>query len=93
MEEDPRVSDEATGLPPLEELNEDEVMIVAAWASGEGVVQTPLAVEPIAVRYLHLRGLALSDDGTPEWVQAHVAVPVDHAIDVAVALGGGHAPT
>jgi hypothetical protein len=56
---DPRVSDEATGLPPLEELGDDETLVVLAWSSGEGLASNPLAGDvPVAVRYLHLRGLA-----------------------------------
>jgi hypothetical protein len=85
---DPRVSDEATGLPPLEELNDDETILVVAWASGSGVAQSPMAEETVPCRYLHLRGVAQGPDG-PEWAQIHIAVPVEHAVDVAAALAAG----
>lgn len=87
--DDDRLTDEATGLPPLDELGDDEVLVVLAWASGEGLAQLPDSPTPLAVRYLHARGLAKAPDGTVEWVQVHLAVPMDHAMDVAVALGGG----
>lgn len=86
---DPRVSDEATGLPPLDELGNDPAMIVLAWASGEGVVSSPHTGEALAVRYVHLRGLIEAPTDEPhkvEWAQVHIAVPVEHAMDVAAAL-------
>jgi len=90
------VSDEATGLPPLEEIApDDEAMIVLAWAGGSGIVQSPHTTEPIAVRYLHVRGLALPNDAEKAqgaqatWVQVHIAVPVEHSMDVASALAAG----
>lgn len=89
--DDPRVSDEATGLPPLEEIGTDPALIVLAWASGDGLVVGPHTDEPVAVRFLHLRGLIEAEPGSAhkvEWTQIHVAVPVEHAMDVALALGG-----
>jgi hypothetical protein len=90
---DPRVSDEATGLPPLEELGDDETLVVLAWSSGEGLASNPLAGDvPVAVRYLHLRGVANSDLAAgvvAEWAQLHIAVPVEVALDVAADLARG----
>lgn len=92
---DPRLTDTATGLPPLEELGDDEVLVVLAWSSGEGIATNPLAGRgadgTVAVRYLHMRGLANSElaDGRVEWAQAHIAVPVDVCLDVAADLARG----
>lgn len=89
---DPRVSDEATGLPPLEELGDDETLVVLAWSSGEGLVHNPLADVSVAVRFLHLRGLANNSDRpgvVAEWAQTHIAVPVEVALDVAADLARG----
>jgi hypothetical protein len=89
---DPRVSDEATGLPPLEELGDDETLVVLARSSGEGLASNPLAGDvPVAVRYLHLRGLANAEllAGTIQWAQVHIAVPVDDALDLAADLARG----
>ena len=88
---DPRVSDEATGLPPLDEIGTDVAMLAAAWASGEGLVTVPFTSEIVAVRYIHIRGLVPNPDGGPgdaEWAQVHIAVPVEHAAEVAAALLG-----
>ncbi|MES1975704.1 MAG: hypothetical protein V4472_24875 [Pseudomonadota bacterium] len=90
--DDPRVSDEATGLPPLGEIGTDPAMIVLAWEGGEGVVQSPHTTETVAVRYLHLRGLIEAPADEPhkvEWTQVHIAVPIEHAMDVAAVLAGG----
>lgn len=90
--DDPRVSDEATGLPPLEEIGTDETLLVLAWASGSGVASSPFTGRDEACRFLHLRGLAVAPGGGPtdvEWVQVHIAVPVEHAVDVAAALAAG----
>lgn len=89
------ISDEATGLPPLEELGDDETLIVLAWVGGTGIVQSPHSTEDIPVRYLHARGLAVPTEAEKAqgaeatWVQVHLAVPVDHAVDVAAALASG----
>lgn len=91
-EPDPRVSDEATGLPPLGEIGTDETMLVLAWEGGVGVVSSPFTHKDEPVRFLHLRGLAVGLSGDPEdvdWVQVHIAVPVEHAVDVASVLAAG----
>lgn len=92
-DDDPRTSDEATGLPPLEELGDDEVLLVTTWVAGTGVARSPVTGELVVVRYLHVRGLAHSDEtdpgSQPEWAQVHLAVPVEHAVDVAAALASG----
>lgn len=89
---DRRTSDEATGLPPLEEVDPDSALLVLAWSASIGVVAIPDEDAPVAVRYLSLRGLTRSTPGDPtkvEWAQFHIAVPVEHAMDVAAALASG----
>lgn len=93
---DPRLTDEATGLPPLEEPEmEDDILLVLAWCGGVGVAMSPLTAESVPVRFLHVRGLAMPTDteraggATATWAQFHLAVPVDHAVDVASALATG----
>jgi hypothetical protein len=91
---DPRVTDEATGLPPLEEPDPNDCILVAAWAGGIGVVQAPGDDAPVAVRFLHVRGLVRGDPKNPQlvsWGQVHLAVPVEYAVDVSVALASGGA--
>lgn len=92
MAEDPRISDAATGLPPLEEVEPEHAVVVVSWASSEGIVVSPLTSEMVPVRFLSVRGLASSIEGDlkkPDWVQTHIAVPVEHALDVAAALAKG----
>lgn len=90
---DPRVSDEATGLPPLEEVEHETALLVLAWVGGVGVALSPHTSEATPVRWLHCRGLvragAGSDPNAVEWSQVHLAVPVEHAMDVAAALASG----
>lgn len=90
MTPDPRTSDEATGLPPLEEVEAESSLVVLAWTSGVGVVANPGIGEPTPVRWLHLRGLINNENGDGvQWGQLHIAVPVEHAVDVAAALAAG----
>lgn len=91
---DPRVSDEATGLPPLEEVDPADSILCMAWHASEGIAASPATREPIAVRYLSVRGLVRADRGPDdphavEWGQIHIAVPVEAAVDVAAALAKG----
>jgi hypothetical protein len=88
-DEDPRVSDEVTGLPSLLEIDEQDTMLLAAWSASIGVATSPVTGDVVAVRFLHCRGLVRGADGTPEWGQVFVAVPVEHALDVAAALAKG----
>lgn len=89
-DDDPRVSDEATGLPPLHEVENESSLVVAAWDAGTGMVAHPGLGEPIPVRWLHVRGLVTNEDGDGvQWAQLHIAVPVEHALDVAAALAKG----
>lgn len=88
--DDARLSDEATGLPPLEDLDGESTMLVMAWNASEGIAMSPLSHATEPVRFLHLRGLSLApEDGKPEWVQVHIAVPVEVCLDVAAALAKG----
>ncbi|MGH9094154.1 MAG: hypothetical protein ACRDXE_03240 [Acidimicrobiales bacterium] len=77
-------SDAATGLPPLDEVGDDPVMLVMACAGGEGLVASPISTE--AVKFLHFRGLVPGTDGRPEWAQIHVAIPYQAAMMVAAVL-------
>lgn len=86
------MSDEATGLPPLEHVDPDDAMVVCAWVGSVGVVMMPGSEETVAVRYLSVRGVVRGKPGDPhsaEWAQFHLAVPVEHAVDVAAALATG----
>jgi hypothetical protein len=88
--DDPRVSDEATGLPPLEEVETQSSLVVCAWDAGSGIAGHPGMGDPIPVRWLHVRGLVNTDDDDGvQWGQLHIAVPVEHALDVAAALAKG----
>lgn len=90
--DDPRLTDEATGLPPLEDLQHEYTIVALAWTASVGVAMSPLDPEPVAVRYLHLRGLVSGEGGPPDnpvWGQVFVAVPVDAALEVAAALAKG----
>lgn len=82
-------SDEATGLPPLADVESEVTLLVLAWTASEGVVQTP-DDKIVAVRYLSVRGLMTSGDPTDvAWAQCHLAVPVKDALNVAAALAKG----
>lgn len=87
-------TDEATGLPPLAEVDEMMTLVVVDYTAQEGLVGGSLIDPPVPARYLSLRGLMLPppDAGhnhPAEWYQVHVAVPVDIALDVAAALAKG----
>lgn len=93
MPDDPRTSDEATGLPPLEELEPATTLVVLAWDVSEGIVANTHKGETrdggVPVRYLHCRGLITGGPSGIEWAQIHLAVPADEALDVAAALAKG----
>lgn len=90
--EDPRVTDQATGLPPLEQVDPGDTILLAAYAASEGVAMSPASGQAIPVRYLSVRGLIRGDADDPrsaEWGQIHVAVPVEHVMDVCASLAKG----
>src|SRR3954447_4257272 len=92
MTEDARLSDEATGLPPLSDIEDATTILLLAWDASVGVARSPWTDETQPVRYLHVRGLAQGAEGpsdVPDWVQVFVAVPVEHALDVAADLAKG----
>lgn len=75
------VSDEATGLPPLEEITPEASLLALAWEIGhEGLVS--VEGQTMAVRYLSLRGVQFDEDGSGEYAQLHVAMPVDGLVDL-----------
>lgn len=88
-DDDPRLTDEATGLPPLEQVEADHALLVVAWTASAGVATSPLTGAAVPVRFLSVRGLSNGPGGRPEWAQVHLAVPVEHAVDVAAALAKG----
>lgn len=88
-DDDPRLSDEATGLPPLGVVDPTNTCIGLAWDASEGLVYNPHTDQSIPVRYLHVRGLYNEDDGKVMWGQCFIAVPVDVALEVAAALAKG----
>lgn len=86
--EDPRATDEVTGLPPIDHVDADFTMLVVSWATLEGVGMTPFDEEPVAVRYVTFRGLTRDGDDV-EWSQHHIAVPVSMVMDLAAGLASG----
>lgn len=90
---DDRLSDEATGLPPLEQLEPSDAVLLLAWDASVGIVVSPFTNEDLPVRVLHVRGLSqgLGTEGekSPDWVQCFICVPTIHAVDVAAALAKG----
>lgn len=85
-----RLSDEATGLPPLCDVEPNHALLTLAWCASEALVTSPITgtVEPC--RVISLRGLQRAPgSGEPEWGQVHIAVPVEVALDVAAALAKG----
>lgn len=87
------MSDDATGLPPLDDVEPAAAILVLAWAASEGVATSPYDGATQAVRYLSVRGLVRSapgdDPSAVEWAQVHLAVPVEAAVDVAASLASG----
>lgn len=70
-------SDEATGLPPLQQVEVEGSILALNWVFGvEGLVSV-VDESDLPVRYLSVRGLIISDEGTAQWGQVHVAVPHD----------------
>lgn len=86
---DDRTSDEATGLPPLHIIEPVDTIVLLAWDASEGIVHNPVTGESQAVRYLHVRGIGNDENDVITWSQCHIAVPVEHAVDVAAALAKG----
>lgn len=89
MKGDERVTDEATGLPPIETIDPLNCIVVAAWQASEGIVHNPATGVDIPVRYLSVRGLYNETGNSMYWGQIHIAVPVEHAVDVAADLAKG----
>jgi len=87
-----RASDDATGLPPLEIIEPETTLVVAAWDATEGVAARTAGGEieaDVPVRYLHARGLIQGGPTGVEWAQIHLAIPVELALDVAAAIAKG----
>jgi len=94
---DPRLSDEATGLTPLEQVEDDKALLVLAWHTSEGIAMSQWrnvsgfggTAQP--VKFLHVRGLVRGEPGGPdvEWAQAYLAIPSEVAMELAAALVKG----
>lgn len=67
-------SDDATGLPPLDQPIEDDTLWAMTFASGEALVLSPIDRSPVAAFVLSARGL-LNDSGGSTWAQMHLALP------------------
>jgi hypothetical protein len=91
MVSDPRLSDEATGLPPLEQVEEDRAVFVLEWDTSEGIVASGFHEETKPVKFLHVRGLVRGEPGGPdvEWAQAYIAISTDIVMDLAADLVKG----
>jgi hypothetical protein len=76
MEHD--LSDEATRLPPLNDIRPEYSIFVLQWLLGiEGIV-TDGDGSDVPVRYLSVRGITV-DSGQPQYSQVHLAIP-HHAV-------------
>lgn len=69
-------SDEATGLPPLDEPRESDTIWVGVMAGGAADVLSPFDGSPQGAFVLSVRGLVEGIQGAPsDWAQMHVAIP------------------
>lgn len=86
---DPQYSDEATGLPPLADLDQNNAILLRAWHVTEGVASVH-GNQTQAMRTLHVRGLVRGDGPADiEWGQVFVSVPVELVMEVAADLVKG----
>lgn len=86
--DDPTASDGATGLPPLEEPEQETTLVVAAWDVSIGTAARTSGGEveaTVPVRYLHARGLIEGGPTGVEWAQ------IEHAMEIAAAVAKGTA--
>jgi hypothetical protein len=91
---DDRLTDTATGLPPLEDVDPNNALLVFSWIGSHGISTVPGTNETIPVRFLSVRGIARGEDDNPMspiWSQIHLAVPTMAAVDVAATLATGGA--
>jgi hypothetical protein len=69
-------SDEATELPPLNDVTVEHSLVALRWTIGtEGLVT--LEGEDMPVHYLSVRGLGMDEDGAIDFQQLHIAMPTD----------------
>lgn len=69
-------SDEATELPPLGEVREEDSLLALDWMIGtEGIVT--LMDRDMPVHYLSVRGIDKDELGTPGFTQVHIAMPAE----------------
>lgn len=75
------VSDEATGLPPMDHPDElsNALLALTGAKGGEGIATIPGSDDTVAVKYLHLRGLIRQDpydlNAGADWAQVTLAIP------------------
>lgn len=88
---DPRLSDEATGLPPLAQVEDERALFVLDWYTSEGIVLSGFTNETKAVKFLHARGLVRGERGGAEveWAQAYIAIPTEVVMELAADLVKG----
>lgn len=68
------LSDEATGLPPLDEVNPESSFLVGEYLTGnEGIIT--LGDQDIEVSYFSIRGVIYDDEGIGQYAQQHIAIP------------------
>ena len=69
-------SDEATGLPPLEEVDHSAASMVVTWMLGAESIGS-VNDEPVPFKILSLRVLepVEEEDGAADWTQLHLAFP------------------
>jgi len=76
----PDPSDEATGLPPLEDIEPRMAILAVKLCAGDGAVAIPFTNPPdtTQVKYLSFRGLVPTGAmlNQVEWAQVHIAVPL-----------------
>ena len=67
-------SDELTGLPPLDQPLEEDILWALTFASGPALIVSPIDGSPVATFILSARGL-LNGNGGSVPAQVHLAVP------------------
>jgi hypothetical protein len=69
--EDPRMTDEATGLPPLGSVDPENTIFGLGYFVGRGTTMNDSGVVPVV--FLGVRGL----DRDNVWAQCFIAIPED----------------
>ena len=68
------LSDEATGLSPMESVRPEESILTLQWQLGmDGSVN--LNGEDVPVKYFSVRGIQVDENGDSFFTQVHIALP------------------